>query len=209
MTKFRFCRSRFLVLAHWVTVSCLAAGCLAQGQTYNQYNKEIRIKHVPSLTARSSDASDVLAAAAEIIFRDQEVCCGKKSALGDRVRLADPLSLEAIANKLRGRNVLGDGRAFMVTAEYLSPPSVNVGQLISAVMENHAPLMQWNSHLYVVYGVIFDETFDPTTGARSNDLHKLLLLDPRFSDERREVSFDRTTDWEKVQGLLILGAAPE
>ena len=135
MTKFRFCRSRFLVLAHWVTVSCLAAGCLAQGQIYNQYNKEIRISNLPSLTARSTDASDVLAAAAEIIFRDQEVCCGKKSALGDRVRLADPMSLEAIANKLRGRNVLGDGRAFMVTAEYLSPPSVNVGQLITAVME--------------------------------------------------------------------------
>ena len=165
MTKFRFCRSRVLV-RHWVTVSCLAAGCLAQGQTYNQYNKEIRISHLPSLSARSSDASDVLAAAAEIIFRDQEVCCGKKSALGDRVRLADPMSLEAIANKLRGRNVLGDGRAFLVTAEYLSPPSVNVGQLISAVTENHAPLMRWNSHLYVVYGVIFDETFDPTTGAK-------------------------------------------
>jgi hypothetical protein len=209
MSEFRFCRSRFLVLAHWVTVSCLAAGCLAQGQTYNQYNKEIRISNLPSLTARSTDASDVLTAAAEIIFRDQEVCCGKKSALGDRVRLADPMSLEAIANKLRGRNVLGDGRAFMVTAEYLSPPSVNVGQLISAVMENHAPLMRWNSHLYVVYGVIFDETFDPTTGARLDALHKLLLLDLRFSDERREVPFDRTTDWEKVQGLLILEAAPE
>src|ERR1017187_7869672 len=128
MTKFRFHRSMFLVLVHWVSVSCLAGGCLAQGQTYNQYNKEIRISNLPSLTARSTDASDVLAAAAGIIFRDQEVCCGKKSALGDRVRLSDPMSLEAIANKLRGRNVLGDGRAFMVAAEYLSPPSVNVGE---------------------------------------------------------------------------------
>ena len=210
MTEFRFCRSMFLVLARWVTVSCLAGWCLAQQeQTYNQYNKELRISPLPSLTARSTDASDVLAAAAEIIFRDPEVCCGKKSALGDRVRLADPMSLEAIANKLRGRNVLGDGRAFIVTAEYLSPPSVNVGELISAVMEKHAPLMEWNSHLYVVYGVIFDETLDPYTGAKANDLHKLLLLDPRFSDERREVSFDRTTDWEKVQGLLLLRAAPE
>jgi len=199
----------FFVVARCVTASCLAGCCLAQGQAYNQYNKEIRISHLPSLTARSTDASDVLAAEAAIIFRDPEVCCGKKSALGDRVRLADPSSLEAIANKLRGRNVLSDGRAFIVTAEYLSPPSVNVGELISAVIEKHAPLMEWNSHLYVVYGVIFDETFDATTGARGNDLHKLLLLDPRFSDERREVSFDRTTDWEKVQALLILVAVPE
>jgi hypothetical protein len=209
VTKFQFSRSKFLVLAGCVTASCLAGCCLAQGQTYNQYNKEVRISDLPSLAARSADASDVLAAAAEIIFRDQEVCCGKKSALGDRVRLADPMSLEAIANKLRGRNVLGDGRAFIVTAEYLSPPSVNVGQLISAVMEKHGPLLEWNSHLYVVYGVILDETFDPSTGAKMNALHKLLLLDPRFSDERREVSFDRTTDWEKVQGLLILLAVPQ
>jgi hypothetical protein len=209
VTKFQFPRSKFLVLARCVTASCLAGCCLAQGQTYNQYNKEVHISDLPSLAARSADASDVLAAAAEIIFRDQEVCCGKKSALGDRVRLADSMSLEAIANKLRGRNVLGDGRAFMVTAEYLSPSSVNVGQLIGAVMEKHAPLMEWNSHLYVVYGVIFDETFDPSTGAKMNALHQLLLLDPRFSDERREVSFERTTDWEKVQGLLILLAAPQ
>ena len=207
--QFQFCRSMFLVLTRSAMASCLAGCCLAQGQTYNQYNKEIRISKLPSLAARSTDASDVLVAAADIIFRDQEVCCGKKSALGDRVRLADPMSLESIADKLRGRNVLGDGRAFMVTAEYLSPPSVNVGELISAVTEKHAPLMQWNSHLYVVYGVVFDETLDPSTGARMNDLHKLLLLDPRFSDERREVSFDRTTDWEKVQGLLILLAAPQ
>ena len=119
------------------------------------------------------------------------------------------MSLESIANKLRGRNVLSDGRAFIVTTEYLSPPSVNVGQLITAVTEKHAPLMEWNSHLYVVYGVIFYETIDLSTGARTDTLDKLLLLDPRFSDERREVSFDRTTDWEKVQGLLILLAMPQ
>jgi hypothetical protein len=208
-TRFQFCRSLFPLLVRCFTASCLAGCCLAQGQTYNQYNKELRISPLPSLTARSTDASDVLAAAAEIIFRDPEVCCGKKSALGDRVRLADPMSLEAIANKLRGRNVLSDGRAFIVTAEYMSPPSVNVGQLITAVTEKHAPLMEWDSHLYVVFGVIYYETFDSSTGARTDTLDKLLLLDPRFSDERREVSFDRTTDWEKVQALLILVAVPE
>jgi hypothetical protein len=196
----------FPFLARCFTASFLAGCCLAQGQAYS---KEVRISDLPVLTARSTDASDVLAAAAEIIFQDQEVCCGKNSALGDRVRLSDPMSLKAIANKLRGRNVLSDGRAFIITADYCSPPSVNVGQLITAVTEKHAPLIEWNSHLYVVYGVIFYETFDFSTGARTDSLDKLLLLDPRFSDERRKVSFDRATDWEKVQGLLILTAAPE
>jgi hypothetical protein len=206
VTRFESCQSMFLFLARCFTASFLAGCCLAQGQAYS---KEVRISDLPSLTARSTAASDVLAAAAEIIFRDPEVCCGKESALGDRVRLSDPRSLQAIANKLRGRNVLSDGRAFMVTAEYVSPPAVNVGQLIGAVTDKHAPLLQWNSHLYVVYGVIFYETFDFSTGAKTDSLDKLLLLDPRFSDARREVSFDRATDWEKVQGLLILRAAPE
>jgi hypothetical protein len=43
-----------------------------------------------------------------------------------------------------------------------------------------------------------------------NAVHKILLLDPRFSDERRTVSFDRLTDdWGKVQGLLMLTASPQ
>jgi hypothetical protein len=36
-------------------------------------------------------------------------------------------------------------------------------------------------------------------------IHKLLLLDTRFSGSRREASFNRDTDdWSKVQGLLRL-----
>jgi hypothetical protein len=37
---------------------------------------------------------------------------------------------------------------------------------------------------------------------------KIFLLDPRFSGQRREVTFDRSTnDWRKVEGLLTLKAA--
>ena len=189
-------------------VLCLAGCSFAYGQTY--YNKEVRINDLPSLTAQSTSASDVLAASAEIIFRDKDVCCGKNSALADGIRLADPTSLPAIANRLRGRNVLSDGGAFLITAEYLSPASVNIGDLMGALTEKHALLMEWNSHFYVVYGVIYDQTIDPNTGATMNAIHKLLLLDPRFSDGRRELSFDRQSDdWAKVQGLLMLKAAPQ
>jgi len=40
-------------------------------------------------------------------------------------------------------------------------------------------------------------------------IRTLLLLDARFSDERRQVTFNRLSDdWGKVQGLLMLKAAP-
>jgi hypothetical protein len=67
--------------------------------------------------------------------------------------------------------------------------------------------MEWNSHVYVVYGVIYNTTYSPDNG-RMDSILKILLLDPRFSDQRREVTFDRQTDdWSKVQGILLLKAA--
>jgi hypothetical protein len=40
-------------------------------------------------------------------------------------------------------------------------------------------------------------------------IHKLLLLDTRYSGPRREVIFNRDTDdWGKVQGMLRLSVTP-
>jgi len=191
----------------FVVASCLAVCCLSYGQVYYP-KQEVRISDLPSLTAKSTNATDVLVTSVEIIFRDKEVCCGKKSALEDRVQSADPMSLKDIGNKLQGRHLLSDGRPIIVAAEYLPAASVNSGQLISALMEKRSPLMEWNSHLYVVYGVIYDKTLDYSSGATMDAIRKFLLLDTRFSDERREDSFNgQTDDWGKVQGLLLLKAA--
>jgi len=61
--------------------SCLGTSCPAYGQTYYYPNQEVRISDLPSVTAKSRHAADVLAASAETVFRDKEVCCGKNSAL--------------------------------------------------------------------------------------------------------------------------------
>lgn len=71
-------------------------------------------------------------------------------------------------------------------------------------MENQPLLAEWNSQLYVLYAVVFDEiVYD--NGNRDHVIHKLLLLDPRFTNTRREVIFDREkSDWKQVQGILRL-----
>ena len=208
MTRLHSCGSAFLVLTGCIAASCLAVCCLAHGQDYNP-NKQVRISDLPSLTAKSRDASDVLAASVEIIFRDKEVCCGKNSALEDDVQRPDPKSLKDVSTKLQGRHLLSDGRPIMVTADYVPAASVNSGALIFALTEKRAPLMEWNSHLYVVYGVTYVETVDDSGGVM-DAIGTLLLLDTRFSDERREVSFNRLTDdWGKVQGILMLKSAPQ
>lgn len=193
----------------WSVLLVLAVGSFTYGQDYYS-TKEVRITDLPSLTAKSRDPSDVLAASVEIILRDKEVCCGKNSALEDSVQSADPKSLKHIASKLQGRHLLSDGLPITVTAEYVPAASVNSGALIFAVTEKRAPLVEWNSRLYVVYGVTYVETVGAESGATMDAIRTLLLLDVRFSDERRQVSFNRLTDdWGKVQGLLMLKAAPQ
>jgi hypothetical protein len=59
--------------------------------------------------------------------------------------------------------------------------------------------------LYVLYGAVYDEKYFDT-GGREFVIHKLLLLDTRYTGPRRETSFDRDQDdWKAVQGLLIVG----
>jgi hypothetical protein len=41
-------------------------------------------------------------------------------------------------------------------------------------------------------------------------IRTILLLDPRHSGNRRQISFNRLTDdWAKTQGVLMLKAAPQ
>jgi len=57
----------------------------------------------------------------------------------------------------------------------------------------HAPLMEWGSHLYVVCGVTYVETYSTITDGHGGPIHvthKFLLQDTRFFDSRREISFE-------------------
>jgi len=184
----------------------------AQGQVFNQ-DQAIFVRNLPSLTARSQDPSDILLASLETVFHDQDVCCGRNSALGDSALAADAKSLKDIAEKLDGRHLLSDGRPITVTAKDVAADAINGGRLIAMVMNEHAALIEWNSHIYVLHGVVYRwmESGDSTSGTSGTTvIHKLLLWDTRFSDSRREVVFDRTTDdLSKVQGMLFLQAAPQ
>lgn len=173
-------------------------------------NQEVRVTNLPSLTSPSVKRSAVLATALEIIFHNKAVCCGKNSALEDAVQyaaLSDASSLKDVSARLQGKYLLSDDRRIVVTAEYVPQSSIGPGLMINALREQHAQLIEWKSHLYVLYGAVFNETRF-YSGEWQYALVKLLLLDPRFSDQRREVVFNRESDdWEKVQGLLTVTVA--
>jgi len=191
-----------------LTLPYLALGCLAYGQI-PYLDTEVQVHGLPSLVARTHDPSDALLTSLDTVFHDREVCCGKDSALEDSALAADPKSLKEIASKIEGRHLLGDGRPIMVTTEFLAPDQVNSGHLITMISNQHAALMIWNSHLYVVHGLVYFWTGDSDSSPYT-EIHKLLLLDARYSDSRREVVFTRgVDDADKVQGLLFLQFKPQ
>ena len=193
------------------TIAFLAfATCLVNSQQYFP-NREVRVSNLPALTAESKNAGAVLAAALETIVGDTALCCRKDSALENEVLSADPKTLKDVSARLQGRHLLSDGRPIMVTAEYLPADTLTPARIMTPLMNHHAMLMEWKSHLYILYGVIFDETIGGTEYSipRGVVVHKLLLIDPRYADSRRETSFDRATDdWSQVQGLLRIEISP-
>jgi hypothetical protein len=195
-----------------LVVLFMGASGLAGAQVLYQ-DQEIQIHDLPSLTARSAHSADVLLTSLDTIFHDHEICCGRDSALEESVEAANPKSLKDVASKLQGKHLLGDGRPIMVTATYSTPDAVNSGFLIKWFLDRHAALMRWNSHVYVVYGIVYIWTANATpegSGQTGTVIKKFLLWDTRFSDSRREVVFNRDTDdLTQVEGFLFVDAKPQ
>jgi hypothetical protein len=202
MTHLRCCGSVLLVV-----MSCFAFGQdTPGGWLTHRLDQEVIVPQLAALKARSHDLSDVLLTSLDIVFHDPEICCDKDSALGDRAPSADPLSVKEIASKVQGTQRLSDGRTITVMAD-LPPaaPSVDISWwIIGSLRGQHSLLLVRDSHLYVLYGAVFNEVVSED-GSRAFMIHKLLLLDTRYSDGRRDVTFNRDTDdWREVQGMLKL-----
>ena len=197
--------SALLVFAVLVTISSVGQD-QSYGYTIYHPNQEIRIKNLSLGEAVSR--STVLAAELEAVFHDKDLCCAKNSALEDIAlysSLAAPVSLKEISGKLQGRHLLPDGRSFQVNTEYAAPDTINSGAIVNALRNQNPPILEWKSHFYLVYGAVYNEALDSSGTGTSYSITKLLLLDGRYSDQRRETEFDRDTeDWSKVQGLLTL-----
>ncbi len=201
MTKFRL----FSSIACLMLASALLPAPDTPPQGYVVHpNLEIRIGNLPAQTA-SADAT----AALETLFHDPKLCCGTNSILADAARAANPLSLEDISGKIVGKHLFTDGHSVTITTNYLAANAINPDPIIETLVKNQPALFEWDSHLYVLYGAVYDEKhFD--TGGHEFVIHKLLLLDTRFTGQRRETSFDRDhDDWKDVQGLLLVNTATE
>lgn len=205
MSRLRAISSLLTTVSLAFVLACIPVGVGAQ---VAYPDKEVLVHGLPELMARSADPTDVLKTSLAIIIGNKSVCCGKDSALEDTVERADPKSLKDLADKLKGRHLLSDGRPIVLTTEFLTPDEINAGHIIYMLENQHAPLMEWNSQMYVVRGVTYVESEYNAEGNISKlyTVHTFLLEDVRYSDARRRVTFDRTKENAgQVEGFLFLG----
>ena len=191
-----------------VCLVIIAISSVALAQVFNK-ELEVRVHGLPKLVARSEDPIQVLLTSLHTIIRNPQICCSDESALGDAAGAADPNSLKDLERKLAGRHVLSDGRAVSVTTEYLTPEKMNAGHLIEMVKDQHAALLRWDSHLYVIDGLVYVWIPGGTAEAVSatSAIRKFMLVDIRYPDARRRVEFNRDTDdLSKIEGLLFIDA---
>jgi hypothetical protein len=165
-------------------------------------NQEVRIA-VPSVVAESTNDADVITASVAAAVLDGAVCCDRNSALVDQIGSITKFSLKELGEKLGGKHYLQSGSSIVIADQYWPGSSVNVGEIVGSLLTEHPLLMVWDGHLYVVYGALYDE-YVSDSGIMFS-IRKLWLMDTRFSDKRRNLTFDRQTDdWNKVSGLLKL-----
>jgi hypothetical protein len=199
---------RYLPALTLLFVAIMCCAVRAQDQPNGGYvvhpNQEVRVASLPSTVASSTSESAVLTASLTTAIMQPDVCCDRNSALEARIPSARNMSLKDLGEKLRGKHYLESGLSVQVTDQYWSGASVNIEDIIISLTAQHPLLMEWNGHLYVVYGAVFNE-YVYNSGLIQHILKTLLLIDVRFSDQRRYVTFNRQTDdWGKVTELLAL-----
>lgn len=186
------------------------AGSLAQQPVPNP-DLELKVHGLEFHTARSDEPTDALAAALQMAFRMPDLCCGKDSTLEDNVGQVMPMSLARAASKVEGRKVLPDGRAVVVTADYLPASAMNgagdpaVNKILTSLHNNQPVVMLWNGRIYAIYGAEIDPVVASEDGTLTENVDQLLLFDPASG---RRTSFTRgMDDWSQVQGLLTVSVA--
>jgi hypothetical protein len=214
MTDLHSSRINVASLVAKIVFSCSALVCAAPLSAFAQEvpsqptraflpNQAVVVANLPLLKAPSAERPAVVATALETMLRDKEVCCGKNSALENAVLSAG--SLKELSANLQGRHVLGDGRPVMVRTEYFPQSSTSARLIVKTLMDQQPMLLEWKSRVYVLYGANFDEIRQYNPDDWLFTIHKLLLLDVRFSDQQREIEFNNPSDdWKIIQGLMTL-----
>ncbi len=163
-------------------------------------NKRVTVSDLAMVTARDTSGAAVAKAALAIVLGASRTKCDRGSQLNVVDANAGP-SLRSLASKLSGAPCSMNGRMLRLTASFTANGEIRAEALIAPLVQGQPLLFKWKNTLYVLYGVVYDEHLF-YSGRRDNVIRELLLIDPRYSDKRRLVAFEREQDdFAEVEGV--------
>ncbi len=168
-------------------------------------NQRVTVPDLAPVTAPDASASTVAKAAVAILLSASKIQCDPSSHVENVAEEYAGPSLRTLAGKLSGASCTVEGRRIGITATFVPNGEIQGDNLIASLIAGKPLLMAWSTNLYVLYGVVYDETLH-SDGSRVNSIRELLLIDPRYSDKRRLVVFRRESDdFTRVEGIAMIG----
>jgi hypothetical protein len=121
---------------------------------------------------------------------------------GGLVCLPQAGSPAELARATTGNYILDDGRKLRLEARHSNGAPASVDQYILRLRSGQPYLLFWNSQVYLLHGVVYDE-YIASTGDRMFQVRELKLLDLHPQARERETVFDRTQhDPRSIQAVM-------
>ncbi len=194
-----------IVFAVFLSGSSRAQDVPIEGEVVHP-NLRITVPNLPALTAVDQSGTAVAKAGLDIIFSAAKLKCEGSFHLESVMDGYAGPRLRTLTRQIASAPCTVDGRAARVTAWFVPNGEIQADSLIVPLAEGYPLLLRWKDVLYVLYGVVYDEHLR-YNGSRDNVIRELLLIDPRYSDERRLVVFRRDKDdFTQVEGIAGISA---
>jgi hypothetical protein len=183
-------------------VCSLAAPPTIDSETIHP-NQRITVSVADTYALDSSNTA-VANAALGIVLSSSNLKCEAGSQLQSIIESYAQSALEALSKKISGTTCLKNGAVEHLETAFMPNGAIRPEQIISPLIEGDPLLLKWKGTFFVLYGVVYDEHVH-RSGGRNNVIRELLLIDPRYQDNRRFVVFDREkNNFGEVEGMVKL-----
>ncbi len=164
-------------------------------------NIRITVPHLSPVNVAGELNGTAANAAVLTVLGASNLKCDPASQLNAVLEANAEAPLRTLAEKVSGASCMTNGRIVHLSAAFTPNGSTHADAIIAPIVHGKPLLIRWNEVLYVLYGVIYDEHLH-NSGKRVNVIRQLLLIDPRYANERKFVSFDRgKDDFAQVEGI--------
>ena len=170
-------------------------------------NNRVEVPDLPKIVAADNSAAEVAKAAVAIVLSAYGVTCERNSQVNSVIDDRTASSLRSLSGKVAGSTCEQEGRLLRLTSTFVPNASIHPDEVIHALDEDNPILIRWKGDLYVLWAALYDIQVY-SDGHRFNVIRELLLIDPRYSDVRRFVSYKREkAAFTDIEGIAFVGVA--